>query len=180
MKKCKVCREPFQPRSPLQAACGIECALAIVAEKRGKKAQAEQKQEKKADRAKREKLKSRADWLREAQTAVNKYVRLRDAHLGCVSCDKPASWGGQWHASHFRSVGAASAVRFHLWNIHKSCSICNNWKSGNLSEYEPRLREKIGSEKVDWLRQQNQLATYSIEYLARLKKVLTKKANRLI
>jgi hypothetical protein len=128
---------------------------------------------------KREKLKTRAEWAREAQAAVNKYVRMRDYHLGCVSCDKPASWPGQWHASHFRSVGAASAVRFSLWNIHKSCSICNNWKSGNLSDYEPRLREKIGGSKVDWLRTQNQCVSYSIEYLKRLKSVFNKKARRL-
>jgi hypothetical protein len=129
-------------------------------------------------RQKRESLKSKAHHAKDAQTAVNKYVRLRDAHLGCVSCDKPASWDGQWHASHFRSVGAATSVRFHLWNIHKSCSVCNSWKSGNLSEYEPRLREKIGPEKVDWLRTQNHLSAYSGEYLKRLKAIFTKRAKR--
>jgi hypothetical protein len=129
-------------------------------------------------REKLEKLKTRTQWAAEAQKEVNRYVRLRDVHLGCVSCDKPANWDGQWHASHFRSVGAASAVRFNLWNIHKSCSVCNNWKSGNLSDFEPRLREKIGDQKVDWLRTQNQRAHYSIEYLKRLKYVMRKKANR--
>jgi hypothetical protein len=129
-------------------------------------------------REKLEKLKTRTQWASEAQKEVNRYVRLRDVHLGCVSCDKPANWDGQWHASHFRSVGAASAVRFNLWNIHKSCSVCNNWKSGNLSDFEPRLREKIGNQKVDWLRTQNKRAHYSIEYLKRLKYVMKKKANR--
>jgi len=130
-------------------------------------------------RARRMALKSRAEHAREAQAAINRYCRLRDAACGCVSCDKPASWDGQWHGSHFRSVGAASAVRFNLWNIHKACSICNNWKSGNLSEYEPRLRARIGDEKVDWLRTQNQHVHYSVEYLQRLKRIFTKKANRL-
>jgi len=115
--------------------------------------------------------------MREAQAIINRYVRLRDKDLGCISCDKPAAWQGQWHASHFRSVGASSATRFNLWNIHKSCSICNNWKSGNLSEYEPRLRAKIGDEKVDWLRTQNQRAEYSIEYLKRLIKIFKRKIN---
>ena len=137
------------------------------------------KKEAKEDKAKREKLKPRSQWLKEAQQSINAYVRKRDEHLSCVSCDRPAIWEGQWHASHFRSVGAASAVRFNLWNIHKSCSVCNNWKSGNLSEYEPRLRQKIGNDKVDWLRTQTQPRTYSIEYLARIKKIFAKKLKRL-
>jgi hypothetical protein len=114
-----------------------------------------------------------------AQQVVNQYVRLRDGKEGCISCNRGAEWGGQWHASHFRSVGAASAIRFNLWNIHKSCSICNNWKSGNLSEYEPRLRAKIGDQKVDYLRTQNQTVTYSIEYLQRVIKVAKKGIKRL-
>ena len=178
-KKCKVCKSEFIPIKMGQKVCDFGCAIELAISERGKAEKVAKVREKRADKVKRDKLKSKAQWAREAQTAVNKYVRLRDAHLGCVSCDKPASWGGQWHASHFRSVGAATAVRFNLWNIHKSCSVCNNWKSGNLSEYEPKLREKIGDEKVDWLRTQNQLLTYSIEYLQRLKIIFTKRAKRL-
>lgn len=178
MRKCKVCRMAFAPSKPLQTVCGHDCALTLATSKRAKAVKVAQVKDKRETRAQLEKLKSKAQWAREAQTAVNKYVRIRDAHLGCVSCDKPASWDGQWHASHFRSVGAATSVRFNLWNIHKSCSVCNNWKSGNLSEYEPRLREKIGHEKVDWLRTQNQLSAYSVEYLKRLKIIFAKRANR--
>jgi len=178
-KKCKVCKTLFTPNKPLQCVCSVECAMSIAAKRKAKEGAIQARTEALKDRAKRESLKTRSEWAAEAQREVNRYVRLRDVHLGCVSCDKPANWDGQWHASHFRSVGAASAVRFNLWNIHKSCSVCNNWKSGNLSEYEPRLRQKIGDEKVDWLRSQNQLTTYSIEYLKRLKAVMKKKANRL-
>jgi hypothetical protein len=138
-----------------------------------------EKAEAKRTRAQLAALKPRSHWLKTAQAEVNRYVRLRDFRFGCVSCDRPASWDGQWHASHFRSVGAASAVRFNLWNIHKACSICNNWKSGNLSEYEPRLRERIGADRVDWLRAQNRITLYSIEQLKRLRHVFARKANRL-
>ena len=110
---------------------------------------------------------------------MNRYVRLRDAGAGCISCHLPATWGGQWHASHFRSVGAASAVRFNLWNIHKACSPCNAHKGGNIHEYRPRLIAKIGAEKVDWLMCQNGRADYPVEYLKRLKAVFAKKARRL-
>lgn len=177
--KCKVCKNLFTKNKSTQSVCSVECSITIALKARDKILKTGMLKQKREDKVKRERLKSRSDWLKEAQTEVNKYVRLRDSHLGCVSCDKPATWDGQWHASHFRSVGAASSVRFNLWNIHRSCSICNNWKSGNLSDYEPRLIAKIGKSKVDWLRSQNQLVSYSIEYLKRLKQVFHKRAARL-
>lgn len=173
-KKCKSCGEKFVPSRPLQAVCAnYDCVVKHVNAVRAKR-------EAKEHREAKLRVKPRSQWLREAQSAVNAYVRARDAHLGCISCDKPASWNGQWHASHFRSVGAASSIRFNLWNIHKACSVCNNWLSGNLAEYEPRLRAKIGDERVDWLRRQNFPRIYSIEYLQRLKKIFSKKTKKLI
>ena len=179
MKTCKVCLVQFVPARPMQVVCRPLCAITYSRIKRDKAAAKAAAEDRRQTRAALAKIKPRAQWLREAQEWVNKYVRLRDAHLGCVSCDKPAIWGGQWHASHLRSVGAAASIRFHLWNIQKSCSICNNWKSGNLLEYEPRLRARIGDERVDWLRAQNQRAEYSVEYLERLKDIFRRKARRL-
>ena len=155
--------------------CSPRCALrrAVAAVKVAKAAAMAQ------TRARRDALKSRAKWLAECQAIVNKIVRIRDAGLGCVSCDRPASWGGQWHASHLRSVGAASAVRLHLWNIHRACSICNNHLSGNIAEYLPRVRARIGDARVDWLYAQNQLVRHDIEYLRRFKEVMGKRLKRL-
>lgn len=178
-RKCKACREVFQPARPMQHACSPACALVLAKAARAKAVKAQQAKERRALRERKERLKTRQDWLREAQASVNKYVRLRDAHLGCVSCDRPASWDGQWHASHLRSVGAASAVRFHLWNIHKACSICNNHLSGNLAHYRPRLIDRIGAARVEWLERQTQLVRYDATYLKRLKRVFNKKALRL-
>jgi hypothetical protein len=170
-KSCKHCGGCFTPVRPLQAVCGPMCASRLV--KAAKKEEAER------TKARKKAIKSRQKWLSEAQAIVNKYARLRDRNLPCCSCDRPATWDGQWHASHFRSVGAASAVRFNLWNIHKGCSICNNHKSGNLEGYRPRILERIGQEKVDWLIGQNQLTRYDIEYLERLINVFRKKVKRL-
>jgi hypothetical protein len=172
--KCRACKQLLvnPHRRPFEVWCSPDCAVAIWRAKEAKK----QAQE---TRKQREKLKTPSQRANEAQTAVNKYVRLRDYALGCVSCDRGPSWGGQWHASHFRSVGAASAIRFHLWGINKSCSICNNHKSGNISEYEPRLILKIGKDKVEWLKSQNSIRRYDAEYLSRLKQIFNKRANRL-
>ena len=170
LTKCsnKLCRKPYQKFSMTHRACSPECAIVLMEIEKEKKAR-------KAHAAAKVKARTRTEWLRECQAVINQYVRLRDKDKGCCSCDRSATWQGQWHASHFRSVGAASAVRFNLWNINKSCSICNNWKSGNLSDYEPRLREAIGDEKVDWLRKQTHPVKYEIEYLQRLIKIGKKK-----
>lgn len=179
MKTCKICKTEFSPRNSLQKACSVPCAMEVVKADKAKEHRAIQKKERAETLDMRRKLKTKSEWLRDCQSIVNKYVRLRDAHLGCVSCDKGPDWQGQWHASHLRSVGSSSATRFHLWNIHKSCSVCNLWLSANLSEYLPRVRAKIGDAKVDWLYQQNEPAKFTIEYLKRLKQVMSKKVRRL-
>jgi hypothetical protein len=146
------------------------------------KANADTKEQQKAARAKhradKDRVKPKSKRLADLQAIVNKYVRLRDAHLGCVSCDKPASWGGQWHASHYYSRGHSSALRFNLWNIHKSCSVCNSHLSGNIEKYTPAIIEKIGQDKYEWLaRHKSDVRTYDVEWIKRAIKIFNKKAR---
>lgn len=170
-RPCQACGKPFVPARPLQSVCSPRCAARKV------------KQDKAEERAqiktRREAVKNRVQWLAECQAIANKYARIRDAGDGCISCDKPASWGGQWHGSHFRSVGAASAVRLNLWNIHKACSVCNHHLSGNVAAYRPRLVEKIGAARVEWLEAQNQLVRYDVDYLKKYKRVMGKRLRRM-
>lgn len=182
-KKCKApgCGKPFKPTMTTQKVCSIACAKAMAKDPKLQKiaAKAITKQKRQDLQERREKLKSRADHAKEAQAAINRYVRLRDAHLGCISCSKPASWQGQWHCSHFRSVGAAPHLRFNLWNMNKSCSACNNFLSGNIMAYRPALIEKIGQAKVDWLECNSDVARHDIPYLKRVKAVFSKKVRRI-
>lgn len=180
--RCPHCRANLEPGQRIHPDCinGYAEAQAAKAQRaEEKKARAAAKVERAETRRRKEAIKPRSKWLAECQVIVNKIVRIRDARLGCCSCDRGSDWDGQWHASHLRSVGAASAVRFHLWNIHKGCSVCNNHLSGNLAEYLPRIRVRIGDQKVDWLYQQNHLATYDVEYLKRFKRVMGKKLKRM-
>lgn len=180
-KTCKnpACRASFVPQRLGQAVCNYTCGLAIkdVNQEKARKSLAQV--ERREIKVRKEKLRSRADHAKEAQAVINRYVRLRDAHLGCISCDKPASWGGQWHCSHFRSVGAAAHLRFNLWNMNKSCSQCNAHLSGNIMVYRPRLVEKIGAEKVEWLERNQDLVRHEIPDLKRLKAVFSKKVRRI-
>ncbi len=180
--RCPHCKGKLEAGQRIHPECidaYAEAEGAKAERKRLKQERIAARVEKAEIRRRKDAAKPRAKWLSECQDIINKIVRLRDKHLGCCSCDRGPEWDGQWHASHLRSVGAASAVRFHLWNIHKGCSICNNHLSGNLAEYLPRIRERIGDEKVDWLYTQNQVVTHDIEYLKKFKRVMGKRLRRM-
>lgn len=170
-KNCAHCGHSFIPLKALQQVCGPLCASRLV---RAKKAQG-----KKELRARKAALKRPRELEQECRRIVQKIARIRDKDDGCISCTKPANWDGQWHGSHFRSVGACSALSLHLWNIHKACSVCNHHKSGNIAEYEPRLIQKVGQDRVDWLKAQNQTVKRTREYLERFKRVMGKRLRRM-
>jgi hypothetical protein len=170
-KPCAFCKAEFTPVRLMQAVCSPICAARSV--------KAKNKQEREQFKERKEKAKRISKWEEECRAIVQKIARVRDRNDGCISCHLPSTWGGQWHGSHFRSHGAASAVQFHLWNIHKSCSSCNRDKGGNIIAYRPRLVEKIGQEKVDWLMSQNQIVRHPVDYYKRFKAVMGKRLRRL-
>jgi Bacteriophage Lambda NinG protein len=173
---CKVCKAPFKKERLKQKICGeTACIVETVYRSKAKRERLDRAETK----VKLEAIKPRAKFMAEAQAIANRYARIRDVNDGCISCDKPSTWGGQWHGSHFRSVGAASAVRLNLWNIHKACSICNNHLSGNIAAYAPRIVVKIGAERVEWLQSQNQLVRHDVDYLKKYKRVIGKRLKRM-
>lgn len=101
-----------------------------------------------------------------AQKAFNAYIRKRDEKLGCISCDKPHNWQGQWHAGHLKTVGARGDIRFNEDNVNKQCSVCNNHLSGNVGEYEKRLIERIGKSRVEALSLVRQVKRTAEDYKA--------------
>lgn len=174
MRKCAVksCRAPFAPRNMMHKCCGPVCAQAHVEAEKARKCRSERTEGLRA-------LRTRTDYAKLAQKAVNKYVNLRDRERPCVSCGKPSAAGGVRNASHFKSVGSNSFLRFHLWNIHTSCYRCNVELSGNLGEYYPRLVERIGAAKVEFLQCAPRERRYEIVELQRIQRIFTKKAKRL-
>lgn len=142
LKRCAVCREKFQPRSMTHKACKPECAATHAEAIR-------KAQDRKSDRERRVALKTRQDWLREAQAAFNAFIRARDHDQPCISCGRFHT--GSYDAGHYRSVGAQPALRFDESNVHKQCVPCNQHKGGNIIEYRIRLVEKIGRMGVEWL-----------------------------
>lgn len=188
--KCVSCKERFPAdqmvKLPIGNVHSIECAMERIKKnqeaaraKQRRKAANDTKMVEKAARAKhradKERIKPKSKWLSELQALVNQYVRLRDANDGCISCDKSRDWSGQWHASHYYSRGHSSALRFNLWNLHKSCSVCNNHLSGNIGEYTPKLIDKIGQERFDYLvAHKADVASYDIEWIKRAIRITRK------
>lgn len=177
-KKCKACRAEFFPARPLQCACSPKCAQAYAEKISAGKAKQLRRDDAREHKEALKAIKPLSYWEKRAEKAVNRYVRARDHRYGCISCHLPANWDGQWHASHLRSVAAASAVRYHLWNIHKACWICNKLYSGRIDAYRPQAEARIGVDKVAWLFTQNQVVRHDREYLDRLARVFNKKAAR--
>ena len=170
-KKCKVCGDEFEPFTSFQKACGTQCALVIVRQDNAKKLAKDAEIKEKLDRAdirkRKRALKSKSDWLREAQAEFNKYVRLRDEKFPCISCGRHHK--GQYHAGHYLSVGACAELRFHPYNNNKQCSACNNYLSGNQVKYRKRLIKKIGVQNVEWLEGPQQIQHLTIEDIQEIK-----------
>ncbi|WP_339419015.1 recombination protein NinG [Pseudomonas sp. RL_105y_Pfl1_103] len=175
-KKCRVaaCRASFVPSRMGQAVCSPACAMIDAPRHEPKARKALADIERKDIKVRKEKLKSRADHLREAQAAVNEYVRLRDAHLPCISCDSTPNdndlmTGSRWDAGHYRSVGACPELRFEPLNIHRQCVKCNRNLSGNAVEYRIRLVLRIGAEKVAWIEGPHEARKYTVEEIKAIK-----------
>lgn len=166
---CKApgCHKRFTPTfNSTQAVCSPQCALALIRHKAIKK----EAREKKVQYTQRQ----RSHWLDEAQKAVNAFIRVRDLGKPCVSCDITY---GQFHAGHFRSVGAAAHLRYNTFNIHAQCSQCNNHKSGNQVEYRRRLIDRIGGFRLERLETDNRLRSYNIAYLKRITALFKRRAK---
>jgi hypothetical protein len=172
MKTCKICLNQFEPVRALMVTCSYSCALAYSRGKIAKVVKAENK-------VKKERMKTKSQHLKELQTIFNKYIRLRDLLLPCVSCGDTIN--STAHASHFFSVGSHPALRFNENNVHSSCEQCNTYLHGNLIEYSLRLPERIGQSNYDNLiSSRGERLQLSIPEIEELKTVYKQKIKNLI
>ena len=169
-RKCQnaECGQEFVPRfSSTQKVCSPACALATKDKNAERARKAITQRNRREIKVRREKLKSRADHLREAQAAFNEFIRLRDSRQPCISCGRHHE--GQYHAGHYRTVGANPELRFDEDNVHKQCAPCNNHKSGDIVNYRVNLVAKIGAERVARLEGPHEPLKLGIEEIKALK-----------
>ena len=160
LKKCRSCKAEFSPRCSLDKVCSVTCAIKDTRDT----AAANQK---KQDGIRKELLKSRGDFIEEAQIQFNRFIRIRDIGQVCISCQKPPK---KKNAGHYRGRGAAPELRFNELNVHLQCEHCNSHLSSNAIEYRINLVKKIGIEKVEWLEGPHEPAKLSIQDIKDIKK----------
>lgn len=180
-KRCPECRVMFVPSRSSQAVCGeIECAIAHGKSEKGqtKARKAIADVGRKELRAAKERVKSKGQYMREAQAAFNAWVRLRDAELPCISCGRHHQ--GKYDAGHYRTVKSNPALRFEPLNCHKQCVPCNQHLSGNIVNYRMSLVLRIGQDKVDWLEGPHEPKRYTIEDLKAITAEYRTKTRELI
>ena len=183
-KKCKAkgCGVVFSPARPMQCVCSPNCAALLA---RAKKEQADAKKardQRRQDKAKREKLKTRSDWMKEAQREFNKYIRFRDRGLSCICCGLPLGGnpvGGDYDAGHYRSTGSAPHLRSDERNCHAQRKQCNRYGAGRAVDYRIGLIARIGSEAVYSLESDQSPKHYTIEDLKHIRDTYRAKANEL-
>jgi hypothetical protein len=182
-RKCKVCRTLFLPTlNTMQKVCGIDCAKTLAISERVKAEKRQAVKERKALRERKAKLKTRSDWLKEAQAAFNAYVRIRDAAKPCICCGLPLSAGdvgGKYDCGHYRSTGSAPHLRFNEDNAHAQRKQCNRWGAGRAVDYRRGLIERIGLAAVEALEADQTQRHYSVEDLQEIKRTYAAKRRAL-
>ena len=169
--RCKKCKDKFEPiRFNHKFCLKDECIKAFVEE-------VKTRQWKETKTRMKNDLKTTQDWLKEAQTIFNKYVRLRDMGLVCVSCQQPPK---KKNCGHYFSQGGHSNVRFDEDNCHLQCEHCNTFLSGNLLNYQIGIQKRIGAQKLLELQERAHVTKkWSIEELKEIIKTYKTKVREL-
>jgi hypothetical protein len=152
----------------MQKACGWECAQKLAEKLRERRDLTERRADLQKSKAKLADLKPLSHWLSLTQDVVNAYVRLRDAHLPCVSCG--ATSAATWDAGHFYSRGARPNLRFEPLNIAKQCRKCNHYTSADVQDaFRRELKRRIGVKAFNMLKRDHEPRKWTREALEELR-----------
>lgn len=148
LKRCKSaeCQEFFMPGRPLQMVCSPMCGVKYSQQLQKKKEDKDWREKKKVMV---EKLMTIGEYKALARAVFQKWIRMRDKDLVCISCGNAKT--DKWDAGHFLKAELYSGLIFHEENCHKQCKQCNNWLGGNELNYRIGLVKKIGEDRVRWL-----------------------------
>jgi hypothetical protein len=181
VKDCKYCGTKFAPVRPLAQVCSPICAIRL-----GKAKKADDRKELKA---RRERIKTIPQLIKEAQVAFNAFIRERDRDQACICCGRQQTnvdglHAHGWDSGHYRSTGSASHLRFHEDNAHRQLVYCNRHGAGRAVDYRLGLIARIGVERVEALECSNdphkwtrdELIAIRATYQAKTKQLLKEKA----
>lgn len=161
MPRCKNCRDKFDPiRFNHKYCLKDECIKAFVEEA---KTAAWKKTKKKMQAD----IETVQELMKATQIVFNKFIRIRDRDQPCISCGSKLE--NKFDAGHYFSSGGHKAVTFDEDNVHGQCVACNQWKHGNLIQYQIGIEQRIGGERLIKLHEKaHQSVKYTREELRNL------------
>lgn len=204
-KGCKVCKTKFTPTRRIQpvcaeVACAITYAEGLLAAKKARAVLDQRraaKEDRQETRARKTAIKTRSEWIQEAEKAVRAVRRLEELAKGrgCMSClrsqdevNGAEGWrpGGAWDAGHFLGKGACPELRMEPKNIWLQCKSCNAGSAKYARKgftvnqaFETNLRAAEGDALVDWLKGPHAAAKHTVEQLQAIKATFGAKAREL-
>lgn len=142
-KKCKQCGKKFTPFNSTQVVCNYICAVAFNKEK---------EVEKRFKLLKHALKESDAIplLLKTAKLLCQKWARLRDKDLPCISCG--CTTAAQWHGGHLFKAELYPNVELEEINVNKQCGQCNYFLDGNELNYVQGFVKKYGDQALKDLR----------------------------
>lgn len=99
---------------------------------------------------KKRKEKSLPKLKNELQMIFNRFIRLRDKGLPCISCGQ---YKFEMQAGHFYPVKGYDGLRYDEENVHGECAGCNGFDDAHLIGYADNLLGKIGGERLKALKE---------------------------
>ena len=192
MPRCRYCSDLYKPERPMQPGrvCNkIECQykhsiefLSLQGKSKAKAERIAAAEDRKTIRIRKEAIKTRSEWMKEAQIAFNAFIRERDKRKACICCGHPlesSSIGGAFDCGHYRSVGSAPHLRFDERNAHGQRKQCNRYGSGRAVDYRLGLIGRMGLEVVESLESDNEPRKYTIEDLKEIISTYKRKLKEL-
>ena len=138
--------------------------------------------EKEKIKAMKDNIKTLSQYEADAKKSFQKFIRLRDKDLPCISCNNSNTT--DWAGGHYFSAGMYSGLMFDERNCHKQCNNnCNKHLSGNLLEYRKGLILRYGMDFVNQLESESnekrnfkytkeQLIVKKLQYDIKIKELL--------
>ena len=187
--RCLHCREYHPSDSVLRLPAGSFCSLQHAVDYGRAKAQkAREKAQKAKEKAqaaehKAQKVEFEANDIQHqhklTQSTVNRLCLLLDQGKPCISCGRPDQGGRMRNASHFKSRGANSFLRYDLRGLHASCVPCNLYQSGNIEGYRRGLLERYGSAIVEYLDTAPRVRAWTAPELIQMRSEVSEEIRRL-
>jgi len=166
-RRCKVCQIVFDIKQPLQSVCSYICAIEYSKKLKANKEKIEWKKTK-SDL--KDKVKTLSQFEAEAKKSFQKWIRLRDKDLPCISCGSTES--DTFDGGHFKKAEIYSGVIFDERNVNKQCRRCNRFLNGNELLYREGLIKRFGD---DFVKELEQYANETRQYKWTKEQLIAKK-----